>query len=77
MPASDYQAEGFEWLCNHRDTVDTKKFGRFAWDDFQTWRDSRRGYWVVRFKLVNIRESLGHWLERRQREKGSETGHAG
>ena len=65
MPSIDYVREGFEWLYHHPQSVDTKRFGAFAWEDFEAWRRSGGDFWVVRFELVVIHETLEAWLARR------------
>jgi len=57
MPASDYEAEGFAYLHEHAEALSratVQRFGTFAWEDFERWRQSGVQMWVVRFRLERV-----------------------
>jgi hypothetical protein len=55
MPDSDYEAEGWHWLHEHRALlprwITASDFGPEA---FQKWRSRTAQVWVVRFRLVAV-----------------------
>lgn len=59
-PDSDYEAEGFEWLYNHPESLPKMLWGEsvtredFSRDAFDWWRASGREFYVVRFELVKV-----------------------
>ena len=55
MPESDYEAEGWRWLHEHRALlprwITASDFGPHA---FQEWRSRAAEMWVVRFRVVAV-----------------------